>query len=121
MNENEECNIDVLLDLHNKYIDDKFQYLFYEVLCKTEATVAEDWPRYPRAYSKKCQECWQKSRHFLGPSVARVHTYITIKCDRSRARSKAALVNFSTQSVTKQGKCRNVSFQCAKVQLAHRA
>ena len=55
MNENEECNnvdVDVLLDLHNKYIDNKFQTLFCEVSCITEATVAEDWPRYPRAWKR---------------------------------------------------------------------
>ena len=50
-----ECNnvdVDALLYIHNKYIDDKFQTLFYEVLCKTEAIVAEDWPRYPTAWKR---------------------------------------------------------------------
>ena len=50
-----ECNdvhVDALLDLHNKYTDDKFQTLFYGVICNTEATVAEDWPRYPRAWKR---------------------------------------------------------------------
>ena len=61
-----ECNnvdVDALLYLHNKYIDDKFQTMFYEVLCKTEAMVAEDWPRYPnlctlKTINSKHQKGW---------------------------------------------------------------
>ena len=51
-----ECNnvdVDALLYFHNKYIDDKFQDLFYGVLCNTPgAIVAEDWPRYPTAWKR---------------------------------------------------------------------